>query len=434
MKLNKPTIKKPVFTHEGGPASRISSLQELERTVMSCMLWEDVFYENGQDIASRISGLISKIDANKVADVAIRAREQGKLRHVPLLIVREMARLNSHKHLVAETLERVIQRPDELTEFLAIYFKDKRQPLSNQVKKGLAAAFQKFNSYSLAKYNFDRAIKLKDVLFLCHAKPKDAEQEKLWKDLINDKLESPDTWEVALSKGGDKKSNWEDLLSNNKLGALALLRNLRNFSEAGVNENLIKLALSKCNPEKVLPFRFISAAKFAPKLEPELESLMFKSLESHSKIRGKTVLLIDVSGSMNYPISSKSEMSRIDAACALAILAREICEDVAIYTFSSKATLVPNRRGFALRDAIMRGFGGSTRLRACMESINQNEKYDSMIVFTDEQSEDGVGNFNGNGFICNVATNKNGVAYDKAVHINGFSESSLQFISNYLGL
>ena len=64
-----------------------------------------------------------------------------KLRHAPLLLVREMARHATHRALVAETLERVIQRADELSEFVAIYWSDGRAPLSAQVKKGLAAAF-----------------------------------------------------------------------------------------------------------------------------------------------------------------------------------------------------------------------------------------------------------------------------------------------------
>ena len=68
--------------------------------------------------------------------------------------------------LVAETLERIVQRPDELTEFLAIYWADalgpqeqrKRQPVSAQAKKGLARALLKFDAYQLAKYDRDGAL------------------------------------------------------------------------------------------------------------------------------------------------------------------------------------------------------------------------------------------------------------------------------------
>ena len=109
-----------VFTHEGGEARVFAPDHELRRCVLNCLLWEDQFYEDGQTIAARIRALVSKVEPAVCAALAIEAREEMKLRHAPLLIVREMARLESHRGLVADTLARVIQRPDELTEFLAI--------------------------------------------------------------------------------------------------------------------------------------------------------------------------------------------------------------------------------------------------------------------------------------------------------------------------
>ena len=190
-KLNKKT--EPIYTHEGAKAQHINPELQLRRSVMSCMLWEKEFYEDGQDIVSRIQEIIPKVDPQKVSDIAIEARTKMKLRHIPLLIVREMARIKGCKPFVAKTLEAVIQRADELTEFLAIYWKDGKQPLSAQVKKGLAAAFTKFDEYALAKYDRGESIKLRDVLFLCHAKPKDREQEALWERLINRAMKTPDT-------------------------------------------------------------------------------------------------------------------------------------------------------------------------------------------------------------------------------------------------
>jgi hypothetical protein len=227
-----------LFTHEGAPAVRISAELALRRTVMACMLWEDQFYEDGVSIAARIAELVPQVKAECVADVAIEARERMKLRHAPLLLVREMARHASHRHLVATTLVRVIQRADELAEFLAIYWKDGRRPLSAQVKKGLAAAFTKFDAYQLAKYNRDGQVKLRDVLFLTHAKPTTAEQALVWHQLVEGRLPPADTWEVRLSAGDQKRETWELLLLEHKLGALALLRNLRNMHAAGVSPEM----------------------------------------------------------------------------------------------------------------------------------------------------------------------------------------------------
>ena len=251
-------------THEGAPAKVMSAEQALRRSVLSCMLWESEFYEDGAEIAARIRSLIPQVAAERVAALAIEARERMKLRHVPLLLVREMARYASHRSLVAETLSRVIQRADELAEFLAIYWADRKQPLSGQVKKGLASAFAKFDEYALAKYDRVGSVRLRDVLFLSHAKPLDAAQAALWKRLAANEFVTPDTWEVALSAAGraegpSKQAVWERLLAERRLGALALLRNLRNLHEAGVREDLVLAGLAAMKTDRVLPFRFLGA-------------------------------------------------------------------------------------------------------------------------------------------------------------------------------
>jgi 60 kDa SS-A/Ro ribonucleoprotein len=425
-------------THEGAPARHIAPEHQLRRSVLACLLWESQFYEDGIEIAGRIAELVPKVQAEKVAALAVEAREQMKLRHAPLLIVRELARHATHRRLVAETLERVIQRADELAEFVAIYWKDGRVPLSAQVKKGLAAAFPKFDEYQLAKYDRGGPIKLRDVLFLSHAKPRDAAQAGVWKKLVWGRLATPDTWEVALSESGkeggdgkksDKREAWERLLREQKLGALALLRNLRNMREAAVDEALVLEALGAMNASRVLPFRFLAAARHAPHFEEALEQAMLKSVASQAKLPGRTIVLVDVSGSMTAPLSKRSEMQRTDAAYGLAVLVREIAEKAAVYSFSDRAVEIPARRGFALRDAI----DGSqphqgTLLGNAVESLNKNERYDRLIVITDEQAHDTVPAPKGTGYVINVASFKNGVGYGKWTHIDGWSEAVIEYI------
>jgi hypothetical protein len=397
--------------------------------MLACLLWENQFYENGVEIAGRIAELVPKVEAEKVAALAIEAREQMKLRHAPLLLVREMARHKTHRAPVSETLERVIQRADELAEFVAIYWKDGRVPLSGQVKKGLAAAFPKFDEYQLAKYDRGGPIKLRDVLFLCHAKPRDEAQAAVWERLISGQLTTPDTWEVALSSGADKHEAWGRLLREQKLGALALLRNLRNLREAGVDESLVFAALGSMSAARVLPFRFLAAARYAPQWEDALEQAMLKSVTASEKVPGKTIVLVDVSGSMTAPLSRRSEMQRTDAAYGLAVLLREIGEKVAVFSFSDNLVEVPARRGFALRDAIdasQRHNG--TYLGKAVEELNRKEKYDRLIVITDEQAHDTVPAPNGKGYVINVASYKNGVGYGKWTHIDGWSESIIEYI------
>ena len=421
-------------THEGAPARNMSTQLQQRRSVLACLLWEEQFYEDGVEIAGRIAELVPKVDAETVAALAVEAREKMKLRHAPLLVVREMARHATHRKLVAETLARVIQRADELAEFVAIYWKDGRVPLSAQVKKGLAAAFPKFDEYALAKYDRGGPIKLRDVLFLAHAKPRDAAQAEVWKRLIAEDLRVPDTWEVALSTGADKREAWERLLREQKLGGLALLRNLRNMREAGVEEDLVLGALRSMNAARVLPFRFLAAARYAPQWEEALEQAMLKCVASQEKLAGKTIVLVDVSGSMTAPLSRRSDMQRTDVAYGLAVLLREIGEKVAVFSFSDKLVEVPARRGFALRDVIdasQRHNG--TRLGQAVDELNKNHAsdnhgYDRLIVISDEQAHDTVPAPKGKGYVINVASYKNGVGYGKWTHIDGWSESVAEYI------
>jgi 60 kDa SS-A/Ro ribonucleoprotein len=414
-------------THEGGPARHISPELQLRRSVLACLLWENQFYEEGVEIAGRIRELVPKVAPEQVVALAAEARVNMKLRHAPLMLVREMARHATHRKYVAETLERVIQRADELAEFMAIYWKDGRVPLSGQVKKGLAAAFGKFDEYQLAKYNRDGPIKLRDVLFLTHAKPIGQAQADLWKRLAEGTLATPDTWEVALSAGGDKRAHWERLLSERKLGALALLRNLRNMEQAKVDERLIFTALKEMKTDRVLPFRFIAAARYAPQWEETLEGAMFSCVAGRPQMQGKTVLLVDVSGSMDARLSGKSDMTRADAGYGLALLLREVCEEVEIFSFSDHTKRIAARRGFALRDALhgSQPHSGTELGNAVKEVQGQ---YDRLIVITDEQAVDSVSAPTATGYVINVASYRNGVGYGKWMHIDGWSEAVIDYI------
>ena len=109
-RLNMLNLASGAHTHEGAPARNISTELQLRRSVLACLLRENQFYEDGVEIAGRIAELVPKVAAEKIAALAVEAREKMKLRHVPLLLVREMARHKTHRALVAETLARVIQR------------------------------------------------------------------------------------------------------------------------------------------------------------------------------------------------------------------------------------------------------------------------------------------------------------------------------------
>ncbi len=429
MRLNIFT-RRPETTFEGAHAANLTAEQKLRRSVLSCLLWESEFYEDGQAIADRITALAADIDPAIVAALAIEARERFNLRHAPLMLLCALARTGSGTSLVSETIERVIQRADELSEFLALYWRAGRKPLSKQMKRGLAAVFAKFDAYQLAKYDRDGPVKLRDVLFLVHAKPKDEAQAALWKQVAERSLPSPDTWEVALSAGADKRQSFERLLVERKLGYLALLRNLRNMDQAGVDEALVKDAiLARRGAERVLPFRYVAAARAAPRFEPWLDEALAETVLEGAVFDGRTIVLVDVSGSMDFPLSAKSDLARMDAAATLASI---IPGDVRVFTFSQKVVEVPPRRGMAGVDVVIRSQPhGGTLLGQAVERINQLP-HERLIVVTDEQSHDKVPEPKAaRAYMVNVASARNGVGYGRWTHIDGFSEAVLGFIREH---
>ena len=132
---------------------------------------------------------------------------------------------------------------------------------------------------------------------------------------------------------------------------------------------------------------------------------------------------------MTAPLSQRSEMQRTDAAYGLAVLLREIGEKVAVFSFSNTLVEVPARRGFALRDAIDASQPHSARISGkAVERAEPEERYDRLIVITDEQAHDTVPAPKGKGYVINVASYKNGVGYGKWTHIDGWSESVVEYI------
>ncbi len=428
MQLNQARDFSHVRTAGGAPAfPHLSPIQQLRRSVLACLLWESEFYESGQKIGERIASLAAQVKPQELAALALEARSEHNLRHVPLLLTAELAKHGGP--VVATTITQVIQRADEIAEFLTIYWRNGKTPIAKQVKKGLASAFQKFNAYALAKYDREKAIRLRDVLFMVHAKPKDEAQAELWKQLVDGTLPPADTWEVALSAGGDKRETFERMLREGTLGYLALLRNLRNMAESGVDEGLVRDAiLARKGAQRVLPFRYVAAARASPRFEPYIDQALSEAVAGMPILSGRTLVLVDVSGSMNATLSSNSDLTRMDAAAALASV---IHGDLRVLTFSQALVEVPPRRGMAGVDAIIRSQPhGGTALAQAVATVNAKFAHDRLIVITDEQSTDGrvPDPVAEQAYMINVASNRNGVGYGKWTHIDGFSEGVLRWI------
>jgi hypothetical protein len=199
---------------------------------------------------------------------------------------------------------------------------------------------------------------------------------------------------------------------------------------ADVDTDLMRQAiLARKGADRVLPFRYVAAARACPQMEPALDQALSEAIAELPPLSGKTIVLVDVSGSMNDRLSSKSDLTRMDAAAALASL---IHGDLRVFTFSQALVEVPPRRGMAGVDAIIRSQAhGGTALAGAVKAINDNFPCDRLIVITDEQATDGrvPDPVAKRAYMVNVASSKNGVGYGRWTHLDGFSEGILRWIN-----
>ena len=471
----KTNVKKTNPNAYGNQTRELTAYEKLQRSAINCLLWEDTFYEDGESIADRIKKYMKQVTPEQARSVLKEAKVDNKLRHMPLFLLVNMAK---NGYLTAEDVANTITRVDDMSELLSLYWStDWKDSTGNTVKnkhtvpksivKGIQKALPKFDEYQLAKYRGDRYdVSLKTVIKMTHPKPENAEMEALWGRAINGNLATPDTWEVGLTNchtPAEKKEFWTRMLTEktekgfNKLGALALIRNLRNMQSVNVDEDNIRSALGSASMSKILPFQLVTAARYAPQLEDVLETKLLESIDSMEKLEGDTVVLLDTSGSMRSPLSGKGETTCQDVAASMGAIIRGVCNKSIIYTFQEDIQVVPSgRKGFALIDCVRRAPSGGTSVIDCTNDAvrlykeSHNGKYPArVIVVTDEQTNsDGTGRSwrrgttvkldnlpsNCNGYIINVGTYENGVGYNNScnyVHINGWSENVLKYISAY---
>lgn len=380
MKFNIFTKKENgVINHQGAKAYTLTPELELYSAVVTAGL-SDTFYEKADTRLARIQDLMLKNDPEFVAKLAIYARTEMYMRSIPMVLAVELAKLNSGNGLVAKTVNGVVQRADEITEILAYYQMangrsgvKKLNKLSKQVQKGLSESFNRFDEYQFAKYNREADIKLRDALFIVHPKAKDEAQQAVFNRIAADTLAVPYTWETELSalgqlkyesekaKAAAFKAKWEELIDSNKLGYMALMRNLRNILEAKVSDAHIRKVCAYLSDEtavaksKQLPFRFLAAYREVKILSSEDVTMVLNALEdavvaSVKNLKGfdeetRVLIACDVSGSMQKPVSAKSKVLLFDIGLMLGMLMQSKCKRVVTGMFGDRWKVInmPNR-------------------------------------------------------------------------------------------
>jgi hypothetical protein len=417
--------KNNIVNYENALAFSLTSEYELYAAVVTTSL-NVSHYEKDTTRLDRIKDLIQKCNPVFVAKLAVYARNEMHMRSVPLVLVVELAKIYSGDSLISKMISNVIQRADEITELLAYYQManerngvKKLNRLSKQIQKGLANSFNKFDEYQFAKYNREGAVKLKDALFLVHPKAKDEAQQVLFNKIVNDTLQTPYTWETELSQLGQVKffneaekqkaftQKWEELIDSNKIGYMALLRNLRNIVEANVSRYHISKVCDYLSNEKAvanskqLPFRFLAAFRELKIMNSKYTSMILDALEeavllSTQNIKGfdvntSIVIACDVSGSMQKNISPKSKVMLYDIGLMLGMLMQNRCKNVVSGMFGDrwkiinmpKRAILSNVNEYYKREGEV---GYSTNGYLVLEDlISRNEIVDKVMLFTDIQ-------------------------------------------------
>lgn len=401
-KFNSPTTIKTT-NHEGHAAYSMTDKAKLVTQVLTSFFNESKFYgDNSKDMEKTIQNVIRK-DPEFVSNLAAFARREFNMRSVAHVLTAYLAHEEGGKPYVRSTVKGVSLRGDDVTEILSFYLATFGKPIPNSLKKGINDVMAGFDEYTLAKYKGDgKAVKMRDILCLCRPKPKDAEQEALWKRCLEGTLATPETWETQLSANGNNAETWERLISSGKVGYMALLRNLRNIM-AAKPRNIDKVYAKISDPAAVhksrqLPFRFLSAYKsiadFAgSKALDALEAAADASVDNLPKIPGTTVIAVDVSGSMGSRISDKSDIRCGEIGMLLGVIANRICDNAIFYTFdtSIQKKAISSRNGILYTAINESHCGGGTRMELPFAAMLQYKvNADRVIIISDIECNSSV--------------------------------------------
>lgn len=395
-------------THNGGVGYTMDAKAKLMTQVMTCFFGEPKFYggqQHNNDIVKGIREML-EIDPKFVANLGVYTREVLHLRSVTHVIAAELAAHVKGKPFARAAISKIVERPDDMTEIFAYYMTLFGKPIPNSMKKGLGDAFKRFDEFSLQKYNGGarqaKEVKLKDIYLMCRPSPTNQEQYEMWRRMIANELATPVTWETQLATRGNTKEVWEELLQNNNVGYMAMLRNLRNIIQSKAGN--VELAYEKLSNEqavlrsKQLPFRFLTAYKMAQsegwgnsKLLDVLDNAMKLSAQNIKKIPGKTFWAADASGSMSFQtISAKSIMRPSDIAITLMSMGNYISDESITSVFAStfkpwpvsaQGGILANAQSFNHVDV-----GASTNGHLPIQYLLENKIFvDRIVMLSDNQ-------------------------------------------------
>ena len=417
-------------TYEGGEATPKSLEQEWTNMIFSSFL-QDGFYETKEQYTARMmqlnNAIINKYGANFATHALDYVRNTLGMRTTASLLA---AQLNGHQFEgKRNAFANYFRRPDDISETFAAIDEigGKR---SHALIRGASDYLSNLSDYTLGKYKMKgHTYNMFDLINLTHAHSKTIDKYK------SGELKAPDTWEVRISTAkdaDDRAKNWYDLVVGNKLGYLALLRNLRNIigvmSYQDIKDYLVPQIVNKEAIKKslVFPYQIYNAYKaiavgedtswydyeewyeeqYSPSsfyedsveeskskdlLVNALNNAFIYSIENVPALDGKNCVILDVSGSMSSPWSPTLSIIEVSAVYATAIILKNI-ENSQIIKFASEAKVVDPVKDFENINTVFDiiyllakgdNIGYGTNLDKVTPFLDNY--YDSIFLFSDMQ-------------------------------------------------
>lgn len=342
-----------------------------------------------------------EFDPKQTLIEAIRLRTEDYIRTTPQVILVRAANTPKIRGtgLITKYGNKIIQRADEPSTQLAYQLSAYGKPIPNSLKKVWNKALSSFSFYQLAKYKMEsRNVKTIDVVRLSHANSKPIDL------LVKGELKTTGSiWESIISRDGSSKETWTKAID--KMGHMALLRNIRNLIQAGVDPTLylnkLKEGVERGNQ---LPFRYFSAYNAVkdmgtPTILDVIEECLEISLENMPHFNGRVMSLCDNSGSAHGTFTSKMGSVKVsDIANLSAIITGKISDEGYIGIFGDRLAISPVRKKTSIFDLLMEAnriadnIGGSTENGIWLfwdNAIRNEEHWDSVFVFSDMQAGHG---------------------------------------------
>lgn len=429
--------------HEGSRAYAYDDKTALFLMATSSYIVEDKFYEDANEGLARFVALVHRVtrdDPEWVQAFIPWLRDKANIRTASMVAAAEYARAGGP--LAAGVVDRACLRADEPGEMIGYLYGTYGRRLPQGVRKGLSRAVQRlYNQYSALKYDTPRhGVRFGDVIELTHPSPKSEADSVLYHHLLGRRRGKPMlpehvrslpdlraaydldrlpaemrrtvlrepgnrplfrragfTWErlAGWLPGGMDAEAWEAIIP--QMGYMALLRNLRNFDKAGISKKMREHVIARlADPAAVhesrqFPYRFFSAysMQITDNYKVALTEALDASVDNVPSLKGSTLVMVDVSGSMNQLLSLGSRVSYSDVAALFGTVTWKRNENARLVAFASDSLDVRPTPGASIMhvlsqfDQIGGAVGYGTEIRRAIQKHYNGE--DRIIVLTDGQ-------------------------------------------------